>query len=121
MVDLFARTDALRRDRPLSEAEEGGLVQFFELAVELGWKTMAAYLRHRKVTMRGGFPLDVIREAMRYGLIQNGDLWADAVDKRNVMSHTYDLAAFRALVDDAADRFLPGFTALRATLAVAND
>lgn len=121
MVDLFTRTAAIAQTRPLSEAEEGGLVQFFEMSVELGWKTMAAYLQHRRIVLRGGSPLDVIREAMRYGLIDDGDLWIDAVDRRNAMSHTYDLPAFRALIEDAANRFTPAFAGLRATLAKVSD
>ena len=77
---------------------------------------MAAYLRSRKVRRGTTSPVDVIREAMRYGVIGNGDLWADAVDRRNMMSHTYDPRAFRLLVEDAAGRFLGAFRSLEDAL-----
>ena len=117
-VDLFARTSAIRSGRPLSEAEEGGLVHFFELSVELGWKTMAAYLRANGTSLPNVSPLIVIREAMRAKIILDGDIWSDAVERRNQMSHTYDPDAFRALIDDAANRFLPVLERLRYDLTM---
>ena len=116
MVDLFARTEAIQRDRPLTEAEEGGLVQFFEMSIELGWKTLALALRHGGVVMSHVSPVAVLREAARAGLIDDPDLWMTAVERRNMMSHTYDPEAFRALVADAAT-YLPMMTELRHKLS----
>ena len=119
MLDLFARTDALRRERPLSEAEEAGLVQFFELSVELAWKTLAARLRHDGTTLPHLTPVSVFREAARTGWVDDPDLWIEAVERRNAMSHTYDLAVFRTLVADAGETFLPAMMRLRDSLAEA--
>ena len=120
MLELFARTDALRAQRGLSEAEEAGLVQFFELSVDLGWKTMAGWLAAEGVTLRPVSPLNVVREAARLALIDDPDSWADAIERRNVIAHTYDQAAFRALIADAGSRFLPSLRrAHQALLAVA--
>lgn len=33
---------------------------------------------------------DTTRAAFRNGLIQNGEVWMDMVEKRNLTSHTYD-------------------------------
>lgn len=116
MLDLFARTDALRRDRPLNEAEEAGLVQFFELSVELAWKTLAARLRHDGTTLPHLTPVSVFREAARTGWIDDPDLWIAAVERRNAMSHTYDLEIFSTLVADAGEMFLPAMLQLRTSL-----
>ena len=117
MVDLFARTDAIARERPLTEAEEGGLIQFFEVSVELGWKTLALALRESGVLLLNLSPVTVLREAARVGLIDDPDRWMAAVERRNMMSHTYDPDAFRELVADAAAMFLPMMMQLRTTLS----
>jgi len=48
-----------------SEAERGGLIQFFEMAFELSWKTLKDYLE------AGGFqvksPRDVLKQAFQSG------------------------------------------------------
>ena len=33
---------------------------------------------------------DTTREVFRNGLIENGEVWMDMIDKRNLTSHTYD-------------------------------
>jgi nucleotidyltransferase substrate binding protein (TIGR01987 family) len=49
------------------------------------------------------FPRDVIKEAFRYELIEDGELWLDMLQKRNLMAHTYDEnmaeTAFRLIRD----------------------
>jgi nucleotidyltransferase substrate binding protein (TIGR01987 family) len=115
-LDLLRRTDAIRRDRPLTEAEEAGMIQFFNLVVELGWKTMALRLREDGVTVPTA-PLPAIREAMRAGLIEDGDGWAAAVEQRNRMAHVYDPRGFAALLVDVPGRFVAMFEALPVRLA----
>ena len=116
MLDLFERTDATRRKRPLNEAEEAGLVQFFEMSVELAWKTMGLWLREQGSRLASGSPLPIIRDAAKMGLIDEADVWSVAVERRNRMSHTYDRDEFRLLIEDAGDRFLPPLKALRVRL-----
>ena len=108
---LLRRTDAIRRARPLTEAEEAGLIQFFNLTAELGWKTMALRLRSDGIDVPAA-PLPAIRGAMRAGLIEDGDRWAAAIERRNRMAHVYDPAAFAALAVDIPGRFLSLFDAL---------
>jgi nucleotidyltransferase substrate binding protein (TIGR01987 family) len=35
------------------------------------------------------YPRDVIKEAFKSGLVNNGDNWLDMLGSRNLMSHTY--------------------------------
>ncbi|MCP3735987.1 nucleotidyltransferase substrate binding protein [Sphingomonas sp. RP10(2022)] len=116
MVDLLERTDAIRRDRELTEAEEAGMVQFFEMSVELAWKTLALLMRHDGVSLPAMAPVPVFREAARLGYVDRPDDWMAAVERRNLMSHTYDPAAFRLLVADIGVMFLPLMARLRTML-----
>jgi nucleotidyltransferase substrate binding protein (TIGR01987 family) len=75
----------------LNEIERAGLVQIFEMTFELSWKTLKDYLGANDVEAR--FPRDVIKEAFRYELIADGDTWMDMLEKRNLLTHTYDDAS----------------------------
>ena len=80
----------LSRVRALSDLEEQGLIQGFEYTFELAWKTLKDYLEHMEVVAK--FPREVIKQAFQYDLIEDGDVWIDMLEKRNLMAHAYDEA-----------------------------
>ena len=49
---------------------------------------MKDYLEEKNVEVK--FPRDTIKEAFKYELIEQGDICMDMLEKRNLMSHTYD-------------------------------
>ena len=55
---------------PLSEAERGGLIQFFEVAFELAWKTMKDYLEADGFDVRS--PRDTLKQAFQKWFGQRG-------------------------------------------------
>jgi len=72
----------------LNDIEKAGLIQFFEVSFELAWKVMKDYLMAEGYSVKS--PRDSIKIAFDYGLISNGTLWLEALEKRNLVSHTYD-------------------------------
>lgn len=72
----------------LSYLEKAGVIQIYEFTFELAWKTMKDYLEDKQVTVK--FLRDVIKEGFSYEIIKNGDIWMDMLQKRNLMSHTYN-------------------------------
>ncbi|MGV3630006.1 MAG: nucleotidyltransferase substrate binding protein [Bacteroidota bacterium] len=88
LESAFDLLDEALRKNELSLLEKAGVVQFFEFTFELSWKTLKDYLNSRQVEV--AFPRDVIKEAFAYGLIENGDVWIDMLEKRNLLSHTYN-------------------------------
>ena len=79
----------LAEQRELSDLEAQGLIQGFEYTHELAWKTLKNFLESQGVLNLYG-SRDTTREAFRNNLIENGEVWMDMVDKRNLTSHTYD-------------------------------
>ena len=79
----------LAEQRKLSDLEAQGLIQGFEYTHELAWKTLKDFLEAQG-TMNLYGARDTTRAAFRNGLIENGEVWMDMVDKRNLTSHTYD-------------------------------
>ena len=71
-----------------SEAERGGLIQFFEAAFELSWKTMKDYLEAQGIDAKT--PRDAIKQAFHIELIEDGHVWMQALENRNLTAHTYN-------------------------------
>ncbi|MCK4608760.1 MAG: nucleotidyltransferase substrate binding protein [Gammaproteobacteria bacterium] len=71
-----------------SELEVAGLIHTFAFTFELGWKTL------KDLLLLEGFdvatPRATIKQAFQAGHIKNGDIWLDALEKRNLMTHIYD-------------------------------
>ena len=74
---------------PNDEAVEMALIQSFEFTYELAWNTMKDYLEFEGFDNLAGSK-QVIRTAFKAGLIENAEGWLNAVQKRNIASHTYD-------------------------------
>ena len=72
----------------LNDIEKAGLIQFFEVTFELSWKVMKDFLTAEGYEVKS--PRDSIKTAFEYGFIENGTLWLEAIEKRNLASHTYD-------------------------------
>ena len=72
----------------LSELERGGLIQFFEVSFELGWKCLGDHLESEGYTLVS--PKQILRQAFQSGLIEDGELWLQALEDRNLTTHTYD-------------------------------
>lgn len=72
----------------LNKFEIQGLIQCFEYTFELAWKTMKDYLEEEGFEVKS--PRAAIQTAFQIQLITDGHVWIDALNKRNLMAHTYD-------------------------------
>ena len=112
--DNFQRACVLLREameqkdeKGLSQLEKEGVIQRFEYSIELAWKTLKDYLEFQNVVISQVTPRSIIREAFAARLIDNGQIWMNALDARNKMSHTYDLAQFESVIEDIKEHYLP--------------
>jgi len=102
-------------DRPLSEyntLEQEGIIQRFEYAYELAWKTMKDYLEASGITIAPVTPREVIKQAFAAKLIPEGQVWIDMMLHRNQLAHTYDFSTFRQVLEAIQSRYLPAMEAL---------
>ena len=72
----------------LNKFEVQGLIQCFEYTFELAWKTMKDYLNEEGFDVKS--PRATIQTAFQTRLVTDGHAWIDALEKRNLMAHTYD-------------------------------
>lgn len=70
---------------PKNDITRDASIQRFEFCVELAWKTA------KKLTGTStSTPKQVVREMAQAGLIDDVYLWLEAIDQRNLSSHTYN-------------------------------
>jgi nucleotidyltransferase substrate binding protein (TIGR01987 family) len=94
--------DALKRKK-YDDLEQAGLIQTFEFTFELGWKTL------KDLLIAEGFdaktPRQTIKEAFRAEYIKDGQLWLEALEKRNLMAHIYDETESKAAIKLIKDKY----------------
>lgn len=72
----------------LNEIERIGLIKSFEITFELAWKTLKDYLFENGINVK--FPREVIKESFQKEIIDDGEIWLEMLEKRNLLSHTYE-------------------------------
>jgi nucleotidyltransferase substrate binding protein (TIGR01987 family) len=77
---------AIKVEKP-SELERAGLIQFFEMSFELGWKLLKDYLENEGFDIKS--PREAVKQAFQSEIIQDGNAWIMALEDRNLSTHTY--------------------------------
>lgn len=106
----------LMETRPLSNLEQQGLIQGFEFTHELAWNVLKDYLEMEGIQGLVG-SRSTVREAFKRGLVTEGDVWMDMIEKRNLSSHTYNPSVANTLADAIQHRYHPAFVSLQARLS----
>ena len=79
---------ALKQDTTNDDLFRAALIQTFEFLFELSWKTMNDKLEFEGFILKT--PRDTLKQALQTGYIENGEMWLEALDKRNELSHIND-------------------------------
>lgn len=70
--------------QPKDEFIRDSVIQRFEFSVELAWKTAK-----KMMGTATSAPKDVVREMAQNGYVDDVKIWLEAIDMRNLSSHTY--------------------------------
>lgn len=114
-LDQLLKAVDLAETRDLSDLEEQGLIQAFEFTHELAWKTIKDFLNHRGNSEIYGSK-DTIREAFKYGLVIEGEIWMDMIKNRNRASHTYNEETAKEIINAILNDYHIEFVKLQNTL-----
>jgi len=106
----------LRKTKVLSSLEAEGVIQRFEYTWELAWKMLKDYLEHEGVVFDKITPKSVIITAIQSKIIADREIWMQALDDRNKMSHQYDQSIYAHVIDNIQHQYLPLFEELDAQL-----
>lgn len=105
---LYRLDEELKEDvNEMSELEKSGLIKRFEMIYELGWNTMKDYLTEQGEIMVGS--VQAIRSAFKAGIIDDGNLWMQMKNSRDLAAHTYDESFADELAEKIANEYYEAF------------
>ena len=105
-----ARLHDLSQRKNLDWVEAIALIKLFEVVFELSWKTLKDYLYSEGITTKS--PRETLKQAFQMDLIDDGDSWFDALEKRNITTHRYDEAFSKMLTQSIQNRYAAIFIQL---------
>jgi nucleotidyltransferase substrate binding protein (TIGR01987 family) len=93
------------------DLQQEGIIQRFEYTFELLWKTIKDFLQEQSVDIGIISPKNVIKAAARSGLLEqaqaDGQILLDALESRNLITHTYDNRKFKEILVKIQANYLP--------------
>ena len=81
------------------------LIQAYEIAFELSWKTLKDYLEYNGITT--DTPRETIKEAFAKNIISDGQVWIEMMEARNKTSLTYKEEFATELCNDILNTYIP--------------
>ena len=109
--------DIYQYEAPYGNVEMTGLVGLFEVCFEQSWKAMKELLEENGFTeSRTGSPKMILKTAYQAGMIQNEELWLDALASRNNVAHSYNEAIAMDIITQTKERYFCMFEKLVETI-----
>jgi nucleotidyltransferase substrate binding protein (TIGR01987 family) len=102
------------RAMPTNELIVIALIKAYEFSFELSWKTLKDLLAWNGLDVR--LPREVLKQSFATGLIENGQIWIDMLEQRNLMAHTYDQARAQQAAALICEHYWPELQGLRNSL-----
>lgn len=94
---------AINSFEDLDNLSKDGLIQRFEYTLELAWKTLKDYLEAEEVIAKT--PKSTIKNAFQIDIINNGELWINMLEDRNLMAHTYNETNFNIALNNIHNKY----------------
>ena len=104
IIDAYEK----EKDRIIKDGLRDSIIQRFEFVTELSWKLMKKYLDENLV-IEVYSPRSVIKESYKQDLIENGEIWLDILEDRNLTSHTYDENTANRIKDNIVNKYVIEF------------
>lgn len=110
-VNLLLEVQSMDLDE-LSHLEKEGIIQRFEYTLELGWKTLKDKMEFDGLILDRISPKVVVKEAFQAKYIDQIEVWLEMLNDRNLLSHSYDLETFEAVIPEIKSVYAPLLAAL---------
>ena len=117
----FSLLRSALEDRALddySALEQEGIIQRFEYAYELAWKTLRDYLEASGVVITPVTAREVIKQASAVKVVPDGQVWIDMMLHRVQLRHVEDFPDFRGVLECVQAHYLPALATLHDSLTI---
>jgi nucleotidyltransferase substrate binding protein (TIGR01987 family) len=88
MERAYAQLSSACERQSYSDLELAGLVQTFQFTFDLAWKTLRDLLIYEGYEANS--PREALQRAFAAGILQQIDMWLQALASRNHLTHTYN-------------------------------
>lgn len=78
--------DILKAEKTVANRDSA--IKRFEFTVELLWKSAQKFLREQEIICRS--PKECLKEAYKFGLMEDDPKWLEMLEDRNLTVHTYN-------------------------------
>lgn len=101
-------------NEPYTNVEMSGLVALYEICFEQAWKAMKEILEQQGFAEeKTGSPKIVLKTAFAAGMIQDEELWMNALNARNNVAHSYNKEIALDIINQTKDKFYKMFEVLK--------
>jgi nucleotidyltransferase substrate binding protein (TIGR01987 family) len=111
-IQILGDAVELSKIRELSLLEQQGLIKAFEFSRELAWNLMKDYAYFQGNSEIAG-SRDATREALKMGLLNDGEPWMEMIKSRNPTSHTYNQGLAQQIAEKICSSYFPSFLEFR--------
>jgi len=91
--------------RVVDDLDRDGVIQRFEFAFELLWKTAKIFLEYEGFRCAG--PRSCIKEGVRREILSEGEVLLDMLEDRNKTTHIYDEHTAEEIFERIKNRYVP--------------
>jgi len=96
--------DVIKLENPTVN-DRAALIHFFEMAFEQGWKLLKDFEEAEGFIETS--PRGAIKRAFQTNLISSGHDWIDALEDRNLTTHTYNEETAVAIESKIREKYFP--------------
>ena len=97
-------------DLAKDELGEDGVIQRFEFTFELLWKTLKIFLEDKGIICRS--PKDCLKNAFKYGLFSDEEVFLKMLEDRNRTSHIYSHEESRKIFNRIKTEYHPAIISI---------
>lgn len=114
---LYNLKDIYDYEEPYSNVEMTGLVGLYEICFEQAWKAMKELLeRDGFAEGQTGSPRQIIKTAYQAGMIEEEEIWLDALVSRNNVAHAYNQVIALDIIKRTKDSYYCMFEKLKSNM-----
>ena len=119
LINYSKAVDRLKESLKRDETDDivlDAVIQRFEFTYELSWKLLKEYLSYNGLTdVRT--PREAFKEAFSTEVVDEGDVWIDMLNDRNLTSHTYDKAEAKEIYARIKNNYYKILNKLKETIS----
>ena len=107
-------SDIYEYEEPYNNVVLTGVVALYEICFEQSWKAV------KEILQKNGFsegqtnaPRQILKTAYQAGMIQNEEIWLEALATRNNVAHAYNQKIALDIVKQTKEKYYPMFCELK--------